>query len=399
MSYDSRAVLADFAERRRISFPLLSDPGSMVIARFGLLNPAYPPGDNAHGVPYPGTFVTDPSGTVTARFFEAAYAKRRTSASLLALAGDVPRWEGDEIRNRAFVLRTSQSNRAAAPGQRLTLVVDFEMLPEMHAYAPGATGYRALELRLEPNPLVELHETVLPASRPLYFAPLKETVPVFEGRFRLTRDVSLAGGRDLAEALKAPEPRLEIRGRSSTRHAATSSATAGQPAAELHARHLRPFDRERSPKVEPREALIGGALLQPATAMPCGLPGAQRTPNCSRTWAGSRARSGDGSQAGRTPRSLARRRAPSPPPRSRDPRWPRRPRSEWPGPTSRRASARAGRSRAPKRRTLRWWCSRHAGGGTIRPRRVSSERWVAIRPSMALVLPDIACSRTLRARA
>ena len=43
------------------------DPYVKVIARFGLLNPAYPPGDNAHGVPYPGTFVTDPSGTVTAR--------------------------------------------------------------------------------------------------------------------------------------------------------------------------------------------------------------------------------------------------------------------------------------------------------------------------------------------
>jgi hypothetical protein len=251
VSYDSRAVLADFAERRRISFPLLSDPGSTVIARFGLLNPAYPPGDNAHGVPYPGTFVTDRSGTVTARFFEAAYAKRRTAASLLALAGDAPRFQGNELRNRAFVLRTSQSNRAVAPGQRLTLVLDFEMLPEMHAYAPGATGYRALELRLEPNPLVQLHETVLPASRPLYFAPLKETVPVFEGRFRLTRDVSLAGGRDLAEALKAPEPRLEIRG--TLEYQACSDVVCYPPASLplSFTLDLLPLDRERSPKASP----------------------------------------------------------------------------------------------------------------------------------------------------
>ena len=251
VSYDSRAVLADFAERRRISFPLLSDPGSTVIARFGLLNPAYPPGDNAHGVPYPGTFVADPAGTVTARFFEAAYAKRRTSASLLALAGDVPSLAGSELRNRAFVLRTSQSNRAAAPGQRLTLVLDFEMLPKMHAYAPGATGYRALALRLEPAPHLTLHETVFPPSRPYLFAPLKETVPVFEGSFRVTNDVSLAGGRDLAEALKAPEPRLEIRG--TLEYQACSDFVCYPPASQplSFTLELLPLDRERSPKASP----------------------------------------------------------------------------------------------------------------------------------------------------
>ncbi len=251
VSYDSRAVLLDFAERRRISFPLLSDPGSTVIARFGLLNPAYPPGDNAHGVPYPGTFVTDSSGTVTARFFEGPYAKRRTAASVLALAGDVPSFEGTETRSRAFVLRTSQSNRAAAPGQRLTLVLDFEMLPKMHAYAPGAPGYRALELRLEPSPLVTLHETVFPPSRPYLFAPLNETVPIFEGRFRVTRDISLAGGRDLAEALKAPEPRLEVRG---TLEYQTCSDLVCHPPASLPLSFtidLLPLDRERSPKATP----------------------------------------------------------------------------------------------------------------------------------------------------
>lgn len=253
VSYDSRAILAEFAERRRISFPLLSDPGSTVIARFGLLNPSYPPGDSAHGVPYPGTFVTDASGTVTARFFEAAYAKRRTAASVLALAGDLPKWQGGEVRNRAFVLRTSQSNRAAAPGQRLTLVLDFEMLPKMHAYAPGVTGYRALELRLEPGPLVTLHETLFPPSRPYLFAPLEETVPVFEGSFRITRDVSLAAGRDLAETLKAPEPRLEIRG--TLEYQACSDLLCYPPASLplSFTVDILPLDRERSQKASPAQ--------------------------------------------------------------------------------------------------------------------------------------------------
>jgi len=38
ISYDSEAVLADFSQRRDITFPLLSDDDSSVIEAFGILN-------------------------------------------------------------------------------------------------------------------------------------------------------------------------------------------------------------------------------------------------------------------------------------------------------------------------------------------------------------------------
>ena len=38
ISYDSEAVLADFSQRRGITFPLLSDDDSRVITEFGILN-------------------------------------------------------------------------------------------------------------------------------------------------------------------------------------------------------------------------------------------------------------------------------------------------------------------------------------------------------------------------
>ena len=38
ISYDSEAVLADFSQRRGITFPLLSDDDSSVIEAFGILN-------------------------------------------------------------------------------------------------------------------------------------------------------------------------------------------------------------------------------------------------------------------------------------------------------------------------------------------------------------------------
>ena len=38
ISYDSEAVLADFSQRRGITFPLLSDDDSEGITEFGILN-------------------------------------------------------------------------------------------------------------------------------------------------------------------------------------------------------------------------------------------------------------------------------------------------------------------------------------------------------------------------
>ena len=42
ITYDPVAVLAEFAMRRKITFPLLSDAGSATIRRYGLLNTTVP---------------------------------------------------------------------------------------------------------------------------------------------------------------------------------------------------------------------------------------------------------------------------------------------------------------------------------------------------------------------
>lgn len=51
VSYDSVKVLAGFAEKGKITFPLLSDPGSKTIIAYGLLNEDAK-GKTA-GIPYP----------------------------------------------------------------------------------------------------------------------------------------------------------------------------------------------------------------------------------------------------------------------------------------------------------------------------------------------------------
>lgn len=255
ISYDSRAVLKDFAARRHITLPLLSDPDSAIIRRFGLLNPEYPSGDRAHGVPYPGTLVVDPAGFIREKHFAPAYTERRTAASVLAIAGDVV-GPATELVAPHFTLRTSTSNTEATPGQRVTLTMEFEMKPGHHAYAPGDHGYRALALKLEPSPYARLDAPRLPPARPFTFKPLQETMPVFAGRFQMSQDVILAVRDDIAPLLASPDPTLVLAG---VVQYQVCSDTVCHPPGSLPVTwslRVRPLDRERAPEALPR-------LIQP----------------------------------------------------------------------------------------------------------------------------------------
>jgi len=215
LSYDPPALLKDFATRRHLTYPLLSDTDSRYIKTLGLLNDVdYPAGHFAHGVPFPGVFVVDEKGIVRQRFFEAVYEERRTGASILAsISGETETPSGPPILNTPQLrLRLSSSNPSAAPGQRISLLLDFEMASRMHAYAPGPHTYRALALSLEPNPLITTHQWILPPSTPYTFAPLNETVPVFTGKFRAIQEVTLGPAKAMQEALKAESPSIDIRG-------------------------------------------------------------------------------------------------------------------------------------------------------------------------------------------
>ena len=84
ISYDPVATLAAFAQRRAITFPLLSDAGSEVIRRYGLINATVPAANPTFGIPFPGTLIIDREGRVTARYFDTAYQTRHTVSSILS---------------------------------------------------------------------------------------------------------------------------------------------------------------------------------------------------------------------------------------------------------------------------------------------------------------------------
>jgi len=84
ISYDKPEVLAKFAEKSGITYPLLSDKGSVLIDAFGIRDPQYKEGSFAFGVPMPVIFIVDKGGVVRAKLAEESYKTRPQIAAIVA---------------------------------------------------------------------------------------------------------------------------------------------------------------------------------------------------------------------------------------------------------------------------------------------------------------------------
>ena len=193
ISYDTRAILADFTKRRRITYPLLSDPGSQTIKAYGILNTTVQPTDETYGIPFPGTFDLKPSGEVSARFFEEAYQERNSVSSILVRLGthvDAPARKLSNSHLDAVVYTTDE---IVAPGAHIALVVEVTPKPRMHLYAPGNESYKPVNLSIAPQPAVSVARLEFPPAHDYFYAPLKEHVKVYDRPFRLIQDVVFDG--------------------------------------------------------------------------------------------------------------------------------------------------------------------------------------------------------------
>ena len=229
ISYDSVEVLADFAQRRGITFPLLSDDDSAVITEFGILNTvaaeglgpdAEEPGVQADvakyvsvfgasqlivGTPYPGTFMVDNQGRVTSRFFEEFYRERNTTTNvMLKLGVGVSPIEAVEGSTAHLKFSAYPSNSSVTVGTRFSLALEVEPGENMHVYAPGADdmGYRVIGFNLAPNPLARYEPVQYPESEIYHFEPLDEHVPVYQERFMLLQEIVMSGDAE-AESIMA----------------------------------------------------------------------------------------------------------------------------------------------------------------------------------------------------
>jgi AhpC/TSA family/Disulphide bond corrector protein DsbC len=215
LSYDDPDVLRAFAAKHGITFPLLSDPGSAIIQRYGLLNTSVAPGERAYGVPYPGTFVLDGKARIVARHFEENYRERNTAASVEArLAATPPTSAGvTTVTTPHLALVAHPSDETIAPGSRFSLILDVAPGPSMHVYAPPQQGYRAIALTVTPREDVVLHAMTFPEAETYHFKPLDERVLVYQRPFRLIQDVTLAVTPATRALASEPDARIRLEGR------------------------------------------------------------------------------------------------------------------------------------------------------------------------------------------
>ena len=190
ISYDSQAILIDFAKRHNIEFPLLADPDSKVIRSFDTLNKEAS-GMNK-GMAHPGFFYIDDSSIIREKYFEAKYTNRFTANNVIArLFPELTQEVSQSLQAPRLRLTLSQSDHTAVPGSRLSLIVDVELPPGVHVYSPTVKGYKPIQLVLYPSGGIEPAPSIYPNSKILYLQAIKENVPVFEGKFRITQDVTI----------------------------------------------------------------------------------------------------------------------------------------------------------------------------------------------------------------
>jgi len=182
-------VLSEFAEKQHIPYPLLSDLDSEVIRRYGILNDQIEPGDVfLHGIPYPGSYVTDEEGVVVAKFFHDTY-KKRDSPEILVdaalgrvqLSEETPRAAGgdDEVRVTAAI----QGGRGTIrQGIIRHLVVRFELSEGLHIYGePVPEGMIPASVCVDGPPGLVAQDAILPPTTPLRLESMDVALPVWSG--------------------------------------------------------------------------------------------------------------------------------------------------------------------------------------------------------------------------
>ena len=234
ISYDSEETLAAFANRRGITFPLLSDDESAVIKEYGILNTVVgeslgPSADSPdvvadvhryvaaevfdspqlrrmiNGTPFPGTFMLDRNGRVTSRFFEEFYRERASTATVMLKSGlglspiEAIKGSTAQLKFTAYPSDTIVTN-----GKHFSLVVEVVPDPDMHVYAPGAEemGYKVVGFNMAASEFVDYGPIDFPKFEVYHFKPLDEFVPVYQAPFTLLQEAVIKASAETEKQLE-----------------------------------------------------------------------------------------------------------------------------------------------------------------------------------------------------
>jgi peroxiredoxin len=200
ISYDSRAALRDFALRKGIVFPLLSDHESDVIRAYGVADRRYHKGAQldvdssgevpVYGLAYASVFVLNPNGTVRWRFVSEHEEVRLTVSSILQRSlGQLANQSRTPLESGWIQVEITASDTSAGMGTSLTIGVELRIPRGWHIYGPQAGGdYRGIAWRMDSSQCSIVSDTEYPEPSWEQPAFADAKLPVYEGNIRLTRE-------------------------------------------------------------------------------------------------------------------------------------------------------------------------------------------------------------------
>ena len=210
VSYDSVETLAAFRAKHGITYPLLSDDGSRVIQRLGMLDDdldrhhaEFGRGvrDDQRGVAYPAIFLLDRNGIVLRKRTHRNYRIRDTGTGLLeamfSIAAPAP-VPTSVIDGEAVTVRGSLDSSTYRPYQQVQLTVEVSIREGWHVYtAPIPEGYVPLGIEVMPFDGLEVGPLTWPPGRRFKVVGIDEEFCVLDGtvRARIPLTLSVAPGR------------------------------------------------------------------------------------------------------------------------------------------------------------------------------------------------------------
>jgi hypothetical protein len=247
ISYDSVEILKSFADRRKIEFPMLADPNSETVRAYDVLNTEAT--GQYKGMARPGYFFIDTKGIIREKFFETKYRQRFSGNNVVGkLFPELGDEVTDNIQAPHLSLAVEQSDRTGFPGGRITLTAEVQLPPDVHVYSPGVQGYKPIALVMDSTPGMEFTPVNYPHAKTLYLPAIKERVPVFEGKFRLTQDLKISSAAEFSNSLGTDGKTFTLAGK--LEYQACDSKICYLPASvPVHWQlQVLPLDRQRAPE-------------------------------------------------------------------------------------------------------------------------------------------------------
>jgi Disulphide bond corrector protein DsbC len=143
--------------------------------------------------PGSGWIVLDAKSIVVAQY-DPSYT---FSAILVHRFGWAPTEPLATVEGKQLTAMTGASNATVGPGQRVALILDIDLEPGMHVYAPGVAGsYISIDWKMQDSEGAAVHPAIFPRSEKLYLKAIGETVPAYRNHFRMTRDITIGRSID-----------------------------------------------------------------------------------------------------------------------------------------------------------------------------------------------------------